>query len=90
MTMSPEQIQDLKEYAANNQAEYSDALAEVNKQVIDLLVEARGGSGNFNRVVNNATSDELYKFAKAVEEMADTLKRVERDKWEAKKAGITL
>lgn len=88
--MSPEQIQDLKEYAANNLSEYNDALAVVNKQVPDLLAESRGNSGNFNRVVSNATYDELYKFSKAIEEMADALKRVERDRWEAKKAGVTL
>lgn len=88
--MTHEQIQDMKAYAATNMAEYTDALAEVNKQVVDLLVEARGGTGNLNRIVNNATYDELYKFSKAVEEMADALKRVERDRWEAKKAGITL
>ena len=88
--MSPEQIQDLKEYAASNLSEYNDALAVVNKQVPDLLVEGYAKSGNLNQVVATATYDELYKFSKAVEEMADALKRVERDRWEAKKAGITL
>ena len=59
-------------------SEYAEALAEVNRQVIDLLVESRGPSGNWNRVVNNATPEELYKFAKAVEEMADMLRYVQK------------
>jgi HAMP domain-containing protein len=88
--MSPEEIQEIKEYAATNLSYYTDALAEVNKQVPDLLAESRGNTGNLNRIVSNATSDELYKFAKALEEMADSLKRVERDRWEAKRNGITL
>jgi uncharacterized protein YukE len=88
--MSPEEIQDLKAYAASNLSEYKDALADVNKQIPDVLVEGYGKSGNLAQVAANLSYDELYKFAKAVEEMADALKRVERDRWEAKKAGITL
>ena len=88
--MTPEQIDDLKAYAATNWAEYKEALAEANKQVPDLLVSPRDKSGNLNCFVSTATYDELYKLAKAIEEAADALKRYERDKWEAKKAGITL
>lgn len=88
--MSPEQIQDLKAYAANNMEEYKDALAKVNKQIPDVLVEGYAKSGNLNQVVASATYDELYRLSKDLEYLADSLKRVERDRWEAKKAGITL
>lgn len=88
--MSPEEIQDLKAYASNNMEEYKDALAKVNKQVPDVLVEGYAKSGNLNQVASNATYDELYRLAKDLEYLADTIKRVERDRWEAKKAGITL
>ena len=88
--MSPEQIQDLKAYAASNLSEYKDALADVNKQIPDILVEGYAKSGNLNQVAANLSYDELYQFAKDFEYLADALKRVERDRWEAKKHGITL
>lgn len=88
--MSPEQIQDLREYAASNMEEYKDALAKVNKQTPDVLVEGYAKSGNLNQFASNLTYDEVYRFAKDLEYLADALKRVERDRWEAKKAGITL
>ena len=88
--MSPEQIQDLKAYAASNLSEYKDALADVNKQIPDVLVEGYGKSGNLARVAANLSYDEIYRIAKDFEHLADALKRVERDRWEAKKAGITL
>ena len=88
--MSPEQIQDLKAYAASNLSEYKDALADVNKQIPDVLVEGYGKSGNLNQVAANLSYDEIYRIAKDFEYLADALKRVERDRWEAQKAGITL
>ena len=88
--MTPEQIEDLKAYAATNKAEYLEALAEANKQVPDLLVSPRNKDGELNQLSKDCSYDELYKFAKAVTEAADALKRYERDRWEAKKAGITL
>lgn len=57
-------------------SEYDNAMAEVNKQVVDLLVEPRNKAGELARFVNNATPNELYSFAKAVEEMADALRYV--------------
>jgi hypothetical protein len=71
-------MQNENDEVSHARSEYADALAEVNKQVIDLLVESRGPSGNFNRVVNNATPAELEKFAKAIQEMADMLRYVKK------------
>ena len=88
--MTPEEIEDLKAYAATNKAEYLEALADANKQVADLLVRGYDKDGNLNQLSKDNSYDELYKFAKAVEYAAEALKRYERDKWEAKKAGITL
>ena len=88
--MHPDDIQAMKDYANTNLSDYKEALDKVNAQIIDLLVEARGGTGNYNRIVKNATSDELYKFAKAMEDMADCLKLVERDQRDFKKAGLPI
>lgn len=67
---------------------FLDAINAADKLVPDILVNPRSAVGTRNQLDFFATSDELFRLAKAVELVAETRQQFEKWEKQMKKAGL--
>ena len=90
MSLDQEEIQAWKDDRAERLAEVSEAKKKVDFEIPDFLVSPYGRDGGRARFNDKMSSDELFKLAKFIEEMADCKKGLEYTEFQMKKAGISL
>jgi hypothetical protein len=67
---------------------FLEAIRAADKLIPDILVSPRSQSGTNNQLDFFATSDELFRLAKAVEAVAETRQQFEKWEKQMKKAGL--
>ena len=95
MHIDQEDIDAMKSQHAEDRQDFIDAKAKVDNEIPDHLIKpfkhahinGKTESASFE---SDSHSDELFKLAKLVLQMAEAKKCLERTEAEAKKQGITL
>ena len=90
MNLDPEEIQAWKNDHADRLQEIAEAKAKVDYEIPDFLVCGYGKDGGLARFNNKLTSDELFKLAKLIGNLADAYKDKERTEFQMRKNGITI
>jgi hypothetical protein len=86
--LSQEDLDAVKGGYAEHKQYFLDAINAADKLVPDILINPRSSSGLPNKLDFFASSDELFKLAKAIESVAETRKWFEKWEKRMKDAGL--
>ena len=87
-SLSQEDLDAVKAGYAEHKQYFIDAINSADKLVPDILINPRSSTGTRNQLDFFATSDELFKLAKAIESVAETRKCYEKWEKRMKDAGL--
>jgi hypothetical protein len=86
--LSQEDLDAIKDGYLEHKGYFNDALDVADKLVPDMLIAPRTPKGLPQKLDCTMHSDEYYALAKAILEVADSRKWLEREEAEMKKAGL--
>jgi hypothetical protein len=86
--LSQEDLDAVKGVYLERKGEFNDALDVTDKLVPDMLVAPRTPAGLLQKLDSTMTSHEYFQLAKAVLEVAETRKSLEREERRMKEAGL--
>ena len=90
MPLDHEEIEAYKKQHAEYKQDLADAIKKADHEIPDFLVSPYGKDGGIARFNDKMHSDELFKLAKCIEQMADAKMYLERIEAEAKRDGLSL
>lgn len=90
MHLDPEEIEAYKKQHAEYKQDLADIIKKSDHEIPDFLVSPYGRDGGLARFNDKMSSDELFKLAKLIEQMADAKLYLERHEHEMKKEGLSI
>lgn len=90
MNHDDEDVQAFKNELAYHKSEFADAKLKADREIPDYLVSPYGRDNGLARFNDKMSSDELFKLAKLIKEMAESKMFLEKHEFKMKKAGLAV